>query len=46
VVKVVGIIQPVETRELSAEGESYVDAKAAIEAQVPEGWRLLQVTVQ
>jgi hypothetical protein len=46
VVKVVGIIQPVETKELSAEGESYADARAAIEAQVPEGWRLLQVTVQ
>jgi hypothetical protein len=46
VVKVVGIIQPVETKELSAEGESYADARAAIEAQVPEGWRLLQVIVQ
>ncbi|MFT4471262.1 hypothetical protein ACMX2H_15270 [Arthrobacter sulfonylureivorans] len=42
-VKVVGIIQPVETKELSAEGESYADARAALEAQVPEGWRLLQI---
>ena len=33
-VKVVGIIQPVETKELSAEGESYADARAALEAQV------------
>jgi hypothetical protein len=46
VVKVVGIIQPVETKELSAEGESYADARAALEAQVPEGWRLLQIMTQ
>ena len=45
-VKVVGIIQPVETRELSAEADTYADAKAAIEEQVPDGWRLLQVIVQ
>jgi hypothetical protein len=46
VVKVVGIIQPVETKELSAEGDTYAEAKAAIEAQVPEGWRLLQIKTQ
>jgi len=43
VVKVVGKIQPVEIRELEAEGEDFAAAKAALESQVPEGWRLIQV---
>ena len=42
-VKVKGIMRPIETRELEAEGEDYAAAREALEAQVPEGWLLLQV---
>lgn len=42
-VKVKGVIRPIETRELEAEGEDYVAARQALEAQVPEGWLLLSV---
>ncbi|MCG2620487.1 hypothetical protein LVY72_01010 [Arthrobacter sp. I2-34] len=41
-VKVIGKIAPLEVKELEAEGETYADAKAALEGQVPEGWRLIQ----
>jgi hypothetical protein len=43
VVKVKGIMRPIETKELEAEGEDYAAARKALEAQVPEGWQLLQV---
>lgn len=41
--KVKGLIRPIETRELQAEGENYAAAREALEAQVPEGWLLLSV---
>lgn len=46
VVKLSGTIRPTQTEKISAEGESYEEAKAALEAQVPEGWQLLQVLTE
>jgi hypothetical protein len=43
VVKVKGVIRPIETRELEAEGENYTAAREALLAQVPEGWQVLSV---
>lgn len=45
-VKLRGTIRPVETQEVSAEGDSYEEARQALQAQVPEGWELLQVLVE
>lgn len=45
-VKLVGVIQPFETQEIRAEGAEYEDAKAALEAQVPDGWRLLSIMTE
>ncbi|WP_186764171.1 hypothetical protein [Arthrobacter yangruifuii] len=42
--KVTGIIRPVETRELEAEGEGFLEAREALQQQVPEGWQLIMVT--
>ncbi|ABM10460.1 MULTISPECIES: hypothetical protein [Paenarthrobacter] len=42
-VKVKGVIRPMETRELEAEGEDYAAAREALLAQVPEGWQVLSV---
>jgi hypothetical protein len=42
-VKVIGIIRPIETRELEVEADTYQDAFELIQSQVPEGWQLLQV---
>ncbi|WIB72620.1 hypothetical protein [Curtobacterium sp. MCBD17_026] len=39
-VKVKATIRSTETRELEAEGESYEAARAALDAQVPDGWQL------
>lgn len=44
--KLRGTIRPVETKELTAEAESYEEARAKLENQVPEGWQLLQVLVE
>lgn len=45
-VKVVGKIQPYEVQEIRAEGADYEEAKAALEASVPEGWRLISITTE
>lgn len=45
-VKLRGTIRTVETKQLSAEADSYDEARAALDAQVPEGWELLQVLVE
>ncbi|CAM5537099.1 hypothetical protein [Leifsonia shinshuensis] len=37
--------RPTETRELTAEGRSYEEAKAALSAAVPDGWRILSTRV-
>lgn len=34
-----------ETREISASGEIYEDARAAIDQKVPEGWTLIAYKV-
>ena len=41
--KVRGLIQSSETRELTAEADDAASARALIEEQVPEGFDLLQV---
>jgi len=43
VIKLVGTIQPVETKSIRADGETYEDAREALDAQVPEGWRLISI---
>ncbi|MGO2658392.1 hypothetical protein [Mycetocola reblochoni] len=40
--KVEVTIAPVEIRVIEVEGADYESAKAAAEAQIPEGWRVLQ----
>lgn len=45
-VKLVGKIQPFEVQEIRAEGAEYEDAKEALEAQVPEGWRLISIMTE
>lgn len=45
-VKVVGVISPVEKREIRAEAEDYEAAHEALKAQVPDGWRLLSILVE
>ncbi|SDQ24930.1 hypothetical protein SAMN04489742_0260 [Arthrobacter crystallopoietes] len=32
-----------EIKEIEAEGVDYAEAKIALEQQIPEGWRLIQV---
>lgn len=45
-VKVVGVISPTEKREIRAEGEDYEAARDALQAQVPEGWRLQSIMTE
>jgi len=42
--RLVGVIRPDETKEISAEGDTYDEAKAALEAALPAGWQLLAIT--
>ncbi|MGO3886240.1 MAG: hypothetical protein ACTJHU_08085 [Mycetocola sp.] len=41
--KVQVTIAPTETRVIEVEGADYAAARAQADAQVPEGWRILQV---
>lgn len=41
--KLTATIRPTETRIITAEAGDYAAAKAQIEAQVPEGWLILQI---
>lgn len=45
-VKVLGVIKPVETKEVHAEGGSYEEAREALRAAVPEGWSLQSIRVE
>lgn len=45
-IKVVGVIKPVEKKEIRAEGDSYEEAHGALEAMVPEGWALQSILVE
>lgn len=40
--KLVGIIRSAERRTLEAEAAEYEDVRAELEAQVPEGWEVIQ----
>lgn len=42
-VQITGIIRPTETREITVDAPDYQEARAKIEAQIPEGWQLLQI---
>jgi hypothetical protein len=42
-VQITGIIRPSETRELTVEAEDYQDGRTRLEAQIPEGWQLIQI---
>lgn len=33
-----------ETRDVEASGDTYEEARAALDAQVPDGWQLLHIT--
>lgn len=39
-----GIVQSTETTELTASADDAPSARAAIEAQIPDGYELLQIT--
>lgn len=41
--KIIGIIRPDTTEEISAEGEGYTDAPEKLLAAVPEGYSLLYI---
>lgn len=45
-INVVGVIKPVETKEIRAEADSYADAYAALQEVVPEGWALQSIRVE
>lgn len=40
--KLVGMIRSAERRTLEAEAPEYEDVRAELEAQVPEGWEIIQ----
>lgn len=42
-VKLIALIRPTTKQTLGAEGESYEQAKANVEALVPDGWELIDV---
>jgi hypothetical protein len=42
-VQITGIIRPSETREITVEAEDYQDGRPKLEAQIPDGWQLIQI---
>jgi hypothetical protein len=42
-VQITGVIRPSETREITVEAEDYQDGRVKLEAQVPDGWQLIQI---
>lgn len=42
-VKVIAVIRPVASETIEAEADSYEEAKANIEAMVPDGYELLSI---
>lgn len=42
-IKLAGTIQPMEKRQIKAEGVDYEEARAALDAAVPEGWQLISI---
>lgn len=45
-IKLVGVIQPVEKKTIRVEGETYAEAHAALTAEVPEGWQMISVLTE
>lgn len=45
-VKVIATIQRTETRELIVEGDTYPEARATVQDQLPEGYRVMSILVQ
>jgi len=41
--KITATIRPTETRSITVEADDYETGKAQLEAQVPEGWQILQI---
>jgi hypothetical protein len=41
--KLTATIRPTETRIIAVEADDYETGKARLEAQVPEGWQILQI---
>jgi hypothetical protein len=41
--KITATIRPTETRTITVEAEDYETGKTELEAQVPEGWQILQI---
>ncbi|MBG0739003.1 hypothetical protein IV500_06140 [Paeniglutamicibacter antarcticus] len=45
-IKVAGVIRPVEKKDIRAEGNNYEDAREALQAKIPEGWAPQQILVE
>ncbi|QOT19327.1 hypothetical protein [Paenarthrobacter sp. YJN-5] len=45
-IKVVGVVRPLETKEIHSKGESYEEAHEALRAAIPEGWSLQSIRVE
>ncbi|WP_199921763.1 hypothetical protein [Psychromicrobium lacuslunae] len=41
--RIEALIRPTETRALEAEADDYETALSAVEAQVPDGWQMIQI---
>lgn len=41
--QITGIIRPSDTREITVEAADYQDGRTKLEAQIPEGWQLIQI---
>jgi hypothetical protein len=42
-VKLTATIRTTDTQDISAEADTYVEAKAALEAQMPAGYQILAI---
>jgi hypothetical protein len=43
--QIIGLIRPTTVTEITADGADYPAAKAALEAQIPDGFELIGVRV-
>ncbi|GGH34321.1 hypothetical protein [Microbacterium album] len=41
----IGLIRPMESREVPVDGESLADVRVQLERQIPHGWELVATTV-
>jgi len=42
-VKVIGLLRSKETRTIEVDAATYLEGKAALEQQIPEGWELQHI---